>query len=231
MNPIDVVGRTGRALTEIGGTGRVEVDGHEYEAAARSPIVAGEAIEVTGWRAVGDLGYVLSVRRPGETFAPVTIDGARPAPREPASSPPPRAGAAGGSHAWARLAAVGTAELTFLVHALCWIGALAALVVGALVLCPPKVVEVPANAPHVGVSGARTLVRLGHSTGGGTDLPPDRFWYRESAVAGPPAEVATDWPLLTAELALVVAVAGLATASAVAKCAATALRTIGRETD
>ena len=50
MIPIDIVGKTGRALTPIGDTGRVEIDGRAYDVTtARPPIPAGDEVEVTGW--------------------------------------------------------------------------------------------------------------------------------------------------------------------------------------
>jgi hypothetical protein len=56
-------GRTGRALTAIAATGQVEIDGTSHAAfTAGPPIPPGTEIVVTGWRAEGASGYVLSVR-------------------------------------------------------------------------------------------------------------------------------------------------------------------------
>jgi hypothetical protein len=71
MVPADIVGRTGRALTEIGASGQVDVDGQTYDAMTfRPPIAPGDAVEVTGWRLVGGGVHVLSVRRPGDESPP-----------------------------------------------------------------------------------------------------------------------------------------------------------------
>lgn len=93
MVPTDIVGKTGRALTEVGASGRVEIDGRAYEAVAvRGPVPAGDVVEVTGWRLVGEARYVLSVRRPQDSAPPPLARAeARGSPRAPSQPSAPTA--------------------------------------------------------------------------------------------------------------------------------------------
>jgi hypothetical protein len=55
---------TGRAVTDVTTSGRVEVAGEEHDAfAAGAPIAAGQPVVVEGWRAAGASGYMLSFGR------------------------------------------------------------------------------------------------------------------------------------------------------------------------
>ena len=206
MVPPDLVGRTGRALTEIGAAGRVEVDGRWYDAAtSRAPIPAQEMVEVTGWRLVGDAGYVLSVRRPGDTAPPLATEVDRPALNAHTVPSARETEHEAQRRAWDRLAYLCVAELQSLTGALRWIGALTALPLVILVLCPPKLALLPAY---------HAAARAGHSFGWDLDQP----------------NVATDWVLLVAELALILAAAALAAVLVLVNRVTTVLRTIGRGT-
>jgi hypothetical protein len=68
MLPANIVGKTGRALTAVGSDGQVEIGGLTYAAVTyRTPVRAGDEVEVTGWRLVGESSHVLSVCLPGDT--------------------------------------------------------------------------------------------------------------------------------------------------------------------
>ena len=73
MRAEECAGRIGRAVTEVGASGIVEVDGESFYAiAVGPPIPAGESVEVVDWRHVDSSKYILSFRihRPGQPSHP-----------------------------------------------------------------------------------------------------------------------------------------------------------------
>ncbi len=68
MRPEDCVGRTGRTLSEVAATGRVEVAGESFDAlTVGPPIPSGEVVEVTGWRLPTGRGTCYRFRCRGPT--------------------------------------------------------------------------------------------------------------------------------------------------------------------
>lgn len=94
MRPDEYVGRTGRSSTEIAASGRVELDGRQFDALTLGPpIPAGETVEVTGWRLIDELRPVLSVSAvhrsasgpapPPPPLRPIGVPSPEPAGEEP----------------------------------------------------------------------------------------------------------------------------------------------------
>lgn len=89
------VGSTGRALTPLNPSGRVEVGGMIYRAETampgagpRPPVPAGREVVVSGWRADPDHGVVLLVSDPLAPPPDASPAAAEPAPPLPPPPPP-----------------------------------------------------------------------------------------------------------------------------------------------